>query len=269
MKHSVEQLRAWVGSMHGWSDSIIQNWSDTFPLEGGTNDITPFIRVKQSFDGPLDMQKVVGQRDHNAGVTWRDALLDNRYRFYRMERVLAEYEKRPDYYFSTHDKTDIGFLSVDGEHWYSTEGNHRTIAAKFIHAFAEHHGYGKQLLHPVTLRRYEIDFAMHRLHRSVQELIEAKELPILIWPRSDTVAGDSRNREYRLEYALRFVVCDRRFDERYHPVRMSVEQFQRYAAWLLDTQGALTRWDRMEYSMRWFWGKKQTEALMELQRMQP
>ncbi len=103
-----------------------------FPTQHGASLEDFVVRECRRRDVHMDMRNVVGQTDHYAGQTWRDAALEPQYRPGKMRDVFAQFERNPGYYFN--DELDNGIMlgSIDGTHWYTDgSGNHRTVVARF------------------------------------------------------------------------------------------------------------------------------------------
>lgn len=153
---------------------------------------------------------IVGQWQHYAGQTWKNALLRPEYKPKKMLDALKLYEQNPDYY--SESRSDMSFSSMDGKNWYSVEGNnHRTVIAKCLAELGH-----IEILKDVSLRRYSVDFVAYNELRKLRKFIFYKKLPITICPFKPDKSSE-----------VKFVITDKRINS--NPVALDREEFLVYS----------------------------------------
>ncbi|MCX9156516.1 hypothetical protein OPU71_10325 [Niveibacterium sp. 24ML] len=251
------ELLAWVRETPpAWANQTIKSWDDVFPRSGAV-DVLNFVSEERWCVGDIDINAVVGQWDHYAGCTWRDAILEPKYRAGRMVNVLHMLDKNPGYYTARiGEAKEIYFSSVDGESWYSDGGgNHRTIVAKFALAFAAEKSGRPVTLTNVHLHQYEVDWHCHSLYLRLRALIEERDLGINIHFERHRLAQVEKGVE---RFGTVFFVTDWRhtgnaLSNRALMNHLDSQEFCAYANWVLASDGVLSRQDRIKVGwQKWF-----------------
>ena len=227
-KWSEQKLTDWaLGNKHAWASELIRDRETDFP-EHGDNGFSQFVTDTRWKLEDIDPDKVVGQWEHYSGQTWLEALTEPSYKPPKMNRYIAQTDADPEYYFSG-DRTDMHFDSYDGgQTWYSSEGNHRTVIAKFLFAMYFEKTGNKVPLRQVTAQRTTVDWEAHKAYQEIKKCIDENKLPINISPQKTETASD-----YGFSsYALTFNVTDKRY-----PLgaskEMSRNEFIQYADWVV------------------------------------
>jgi hypothetical protein len=251
------ELIAWVrDTPPKWASETIKHWYDVFPRNGPV-DVMQFVTEERWSVNAVRMDSVVGQWDHYAGCTWRDALLEPKYRAGRMANVLRMLDSNPGYYVApVSEPKEVYFSSVDGQEWYCDGGgNHRTIVAKFALALAQaRHGH-PAVLPGVELRRYVVDWACHDLYLRLSKLVVERELGIDIKLERHRIDHSTKGSE---TYATVFFVTDWRhvgsaLSNATLMTHLDADEFCAYSRWVLASHGVLSGMDRLKIALhRWF-----------------
>lgn len=265
MRWKDETLLAWVNSNpQDWAQATIRDWHDS-PLTKFSNDSCHFVVATYKGLGNIDMATVVGQGGHYAGQTWLDALLCPKYKKWKMDDAIREFEGKPRYYFTNEvNKEDIYFETLDNRNWYSTSGgNHRTVIAKFCHAMATAKTGNRYVLENVNTTRYEFDFESFDVYMSLNEFIEQHGLKITVTPGSGekTVTQDGATSIERSP--LNFTVYDERFGFFSNDLMetLSPDCFKKYADKVINTNGQTSRWEHVRYYWQ-FWSTDNSRKLI-------
>lgn len=229
-----------------WSLREIAEWRDMFPTQHGASLEDFVVRECRRRDVHMDMRNVVGQTDHYAGQTWRDAALEPQYRPGKMRDVFAQFERNPGYYFN--DELDNGIMlgSIDGTHWYTDgSGNHRTVVARFACDRIARLTGQYPLVRGVSTCHYHADTQAWNLFCQLSQLskrhaeaitiaIEREELHL-----SDVPGGKD------ITWRLRFFVYDRRFGGIARAEHIDAARFCAYARHVLAQDGKPSWRDRV------------------------
>ena len=226
-----------------WSQQLIAEWADVFPSQHGASlhDFVVLERMRR--DVSVDMRQVVGQAEHYAGQSWREAVLAPQYKPGKMRAVFAQYERHPDYYFNGELDNGILLSSIDGRNWYTNGGgNHRTVLAKFAcdHLFRQTGRY--PLVRGAWTCLYQADMQAWSLFCQLQQ--RHAEAIFLSVTREEmqpsAVPGGSDTR-----WRLQFFVMDRRFGRSARSGRLDAAQFCSYARHVLAHDGKPSWRDRV------------------------
>lgn len=161
------ELLAWIeASPPAWADTTIRSLDDDIPPPA-------FRLVKHGRLGAVDISRIVGQENHYAGKTWRDALLEDG--THQMTNALKELTNHgADYFFSDQVKAHWYVCSWDGESWYTEGGgNHRTVLGRFLEAFLASRGTPLPPIRQVRVAHIEVDFEAWRLYQELQAYLVA------------------------------------------------------------------------------------------------
>lgn len=246
MNWKSEKLLEWVDrSRPEWSDFVIKNWTGIF-LSSGI-DVTDFVLEKHCNRGDINMEKVVGQWEHYAGQTWLAALLEPKYKPWKMKNTIDLFDDNADYYFNG-NKKDIYFTSLDGNEWYcNSGGNHRTIIAKFALSMAKDITGTHFDLKNVHTTRYIVDWNLFYLFRDFLDLIKRENLHISVIVEKKHINSSYRE-EYSIEnYSIHFFLSDYRYRSKGVFARLSVSDFQKYAVSIIKERGKINKLKRAHY----------------------
>ncbi|MCC7641965.1 MULTISPECIES: hypothetical protein [unclassified Janthinobacterium] len=192
-----------------WSQQVIAEWRDVFPAQHGANLDDFVVRECRRRNALMDMRSVVGQLDHYAGQSWRDAALAPQYKPGKMRAVFAQYERNPDYYFNGELDNGIVLSSIDGHDWYTDGGgNHRTVLAKFACDRIARRTGRYPLVRGVSTCRYEPDMQAWLLFCQLRQR-HAQLISVAV-TREDRHRADVAGAT-DITWRLRFFVLDRRF----------------------------------------------------------
>ncbi len=221
--------------MPPWSNHIIRCWEDDFE---SFNDFSHGM-LKLEINS-IDVTTIVGQRDHYCGETWYDAINGKHINHdYKMLRNISHHDNNPLYYFDANTKDDWSLLTFDNKSWYSDEGNHRTIIAKFAFHVSQQHGLlHSNLLQGIKLFKASIDMEAHRLFNECKDLIREEGLNVHI-------DGPIKDRYTQWEPRIRW------YDERYprkHRRRggfFNMDEFKEFASEFLRDDGRIRLRDKL------------------------
>ena len=230
-----------------WSQQRIAEWADVFPSQHGASlqDFVVLERLRR--DVRIDMRAVVGQSEHYAGQSWREAVLAPQYKLGKMRAVFAQYERHPDYYFNGELDNGILLSSVDGSNWYTNGGgNHRTVLAKFACDRIARQTGRHPLVRGAWTCHYQADMLAWSLFCQLQHgHAEAIFLRVTREDmRQDAVPGGSD-----ISWRLQFFVVDRRFGGTARSGRLDAAQFCAYARHVLAHDGRPSWRDRVMNSL--------------------
>lgn len=231
-----------------WLDLIPPDWS-LATIRSLNADMPPeaFCISKRTVIGDVDVQKIVGQREHYAGYSWAAAL--SHYGSAKMARNLRELaDFGSDYYFSELDKQDISVCTWDGMNWYTDgDGNHRVVIAKFLFHYRANCHENYPLLRRVRTSYVDVDFlAWDFYQKLLRPLPDA--FPSLHFSLYSSPVARFEGGEYIEQYRGQVFVHDMR---RWHEVSryLTLEEFKLLATHLLyptwrDRLFSLTEWIR-------------------------
>ncbi|MDD2914981.1 MAG: hypothetical protein PHP70_06640 [Gallionella sp.] len=231
-----ESLLSWVTRQAPlWANSQILHWNDVFPRDDDFGVREFVIEERRSSNSTIDMRSVVGQWDHYAGQTWAEALFDPKWKPSKIRHCLNKADENPEYYFNGEVQDDISFNSVDGISWYSVNsGNHRTIIAKFLcEMYYEKTGH-YPLVAGVSTTHYVVDWELYNFFKQLRKL-------------QDHGIHVSFVRRSIRRSELYFSVGDYRFNRDGKYGQLKPNQFKAYARWVIQNDGALTRWDKFHH----------------------
>lgn len=237
-----------------WANDQILNWENLYKRQGGVDMLSFVTREVFESNASLDMRNVVGQRDHYAGQTWLDAVLDPQYKEGKMRDVFRKYQDNPDYYFNGEVQNGISVSSLNGGSWYSDGGgNHRTVLAKFacenifqrtgeypmVMGVHKHHYF-------VAMEAFELFVQMHQL--------EEKSLHV-------SVGRETRERQESagltaINYNVKIHVGDYRFSRGGRAQWLDAAEFVRFAKHVLKTNASLSTTDKIKHHWREFCGDR-------------
>ncbi|MFA6195367.1 MAG: hypothetical protein WC656_01830 [Sulfurimonas sp.] len=90
------------------------------------------------------------------GLSWHEFIHVGK----RMKTNLPLLESNPNYYLEKEKKTPtMYYIEIDGKLYVDGDGNHRSVIAKFFHAYQG----TNPILHGVNLKRYTIDYRLKEL----------------------------------------------------------------------------------------------------------
>ena len=93
----------------------------------------------------------------------------------RMESNLESYNRNPDYYFNSDNKS-LHYYSLDGKNYFILEGNHRSVIARFALHYKR-----KTHLHGVNIEKLKIiDKEMLSCYLKLKCFIESELLPFRV-----------------------------------------------------------------------------------------
>lgn len=81
-----------------------------------------------------------------------------------MKSVINLANENPEYYFNSNRKADIFYESFNGVHWYSSQGNHRTVVGKFVCEYESDVNHNKEMIRGVPKTLYYVDWEAVRLY---------------------------------------------------------------------------------------------------------
>ena len=226
-----------------WSQQPIAEWRDMFPAQHGASLDDFVVRECRRRDAHMDMRNVVGQTDHYAGQSWRDAVLEPQYRPGKMRDVFARYERNPGYYFNGELDNGILLGSIDGEPWYTDGGgNHRTVVAKFAcDRIARRTGH-YPLVRGVSTSHYQPDMqAWYLFCQLRQRHADLIQLSVTREGGEKTVVAGATEITWR----LRFFVQDGRFGGIARAEHLDAARFCAYARHVLAHGGKPSWRDRV------------------------
>lgn len=153
-----------------WFNDKILEW-DKLKIDNG-KDFKSFIFTENiEENGAINARSIKGQWNHYAGNTWINALLYPNYKPSSMKKVIWLANDNPTYYFSSDRKADICYVSFDGEHWYSSQGNHRTVVGKFVCEYETYVNNNKQMIRGVDKIRYYVDWEAVKLYERLTKFV--------------------------------------------------------------------------------------------------
>lgn len=206
MRLTGEELRGWVqAAAPAWADEPIRSLAADIPPEA-------FRLSKETRPGAVDLARVVGQENHYAGLTWREALLGGG--THKMTRTLRELtDQGVDYFVDDRPKDDWYLSTWDGVNWYADGGgNHRTVVGKFLAAYWAAKGVEVppvRGVRGVREARIAVDLEAWRLYQRL-ELWAAARQPCLTMSLRCETQGEWRGDCYREEYRGEVCVHDAR-----------------------------------------------------------
>lgn len=227
-----------------WASQTILDWDDIHP-RGGENDIIHFI-TRETFENnaTIDMREVIGQWDHYAGQTWRDAALNPQYKDHTMLRTFKEYQANPDYYFNGELGNGICLSRQNGGPAYSVNGgNHRTVVAKFACAHVTSKTGEHPFVRSASCHHYLVDMESRDIFT---EMLGVKKINVFV--RNEEVSNGPVAGNHTIVRDLKFDIWDCRFT---HDRRglLSPSEFRKYATYVLENNGIPSRWDWVRH----FW----------------
>lgn len=234
-----ESLLSWASTPPSWAHSTILDWKEAFPREDEL-DVMKFVTA-QTFEESvaIDMRLVVGQWEHYAGQTWLDALCSPQWRPGKMQNAIELADRNPAYYFNGEVKGGIHLSSVNGRDWYSnTDGNHRTVVAKFLSDMQFQKTGKYPLVAGVHTHTYEVDWESFSLFRALNSY---KSIGIKAYVKHESLSDP-----------LVFFVADYRFNHRGKFEHLTPDRFRNYAKWVLRNNGTLTRGDVLAHYWQWW-----------------
>lgn len=237
-----------------WANDKILNWEDHYKRQGEVDMLSFVNREVFESKASLDMRNVVGQRDHYAGQTWLDAVLDPQYKEGTMRNVFRKYQENPDYYFNGEVQNSISVSSLNGGAWYSDGGgNHRTVLAKFAceNIFQQTGEY--PMVMGVHKHQYFVAMKAYELFVRMRQF-EDKKLHVI-------VEREMRERQAStglttINYNVKFHVVDYRFSRSGRAQWLDVAEFVRFAKHALKTNASLSTSDKIKHHWRKFCGDR-------------
>jgi hypothetical protein len=232
-----------------WATNTIEHWNDVFDRSEDA-DILKFVtRENYISNARVDMREVVGQWDHYARQTWLEAVSNPQYRPGKMSSAFNLYETNPDYYFSGELAGGIHLSSLNGGPWFSIEGNHRTVVAKFAceRLFREIGVYPE--VTGVSQHAYYADLDARNLYRRMRTF-EKDGIHVSVERNrvGETHIGNVRSDTYE----VKFHVADHRFRSKPRMQWLPAAEFKKFAQHILRTNGVVSRKDRFQHFWLWF-----------------
>lgn len=229
-----------------WSQQPIAEWRDIFPAQHGASLDDFVVRECRRRDAHMDMRNVVGQTDHYAGQSWRDAVLEPQYRPGKMRDVFAQFERNPDYYFNGELDNGIQLGSIDGENWYTDGGgNHRTVLAKFACDRIARRTGRYPLVSGVSTSHYQPDMQAWYLFCQLSQLSKRHAEVIFIRVTREELPPTAVPGGTDIMWQLRFFVVDRRFRGVPRAEHIDAARFCAYARHVLAHDGKPSWRDRV------------------------
>lgn len=237
-----------------WAHDKILNWGEHYKRQGEVDMLSFVNREVFESNVSLDMRNVVGQRDHYAGQTWLDAVLDPQYKEGKMRDVFRKYQENPNYYFNGEVQGGISVNSLNGGAWYSDGGgNHRTVLAKFAceNIFQRTGEY--PMVMGVRKHQYFVAMEAYALFVRMRQF-EDQSLHV-------SVEREMRDRQAltgqtTINYNVKFHVGDYRFSRSGRAQWLDVAEFVRFAKHVLKTNASLSSSDKIKHHWREFCGDR-------------
>lgn len=199
MQVTGEELRAWAqAAAPAWAHEPIRSLADDIPPEA-------FRLAKESRPGTVHLARVIGQENHYAGRSWRQALLNHG--SHKMGLALDELtDQGVDYFLDDAAKDDWYLSTWDGVNWYTDGGgNHRTVVAKFLVAYWASMGLEVPPVRGVRAARISVDLEAWRLYQRLEQWAAEKHPYLTLATRCDiqsTWSADCYREEYRGEVCV-------------------------------------------------------------------
>jgi len=133
----------------------------------------PFAKwISFTSSGSLNISRLIGTDHPNyKNKSWRWMLSNGK----RMESNLESYNRNPDYYFNSDNKS-LHYYSLDGKNYFILEGNHRSVIARFALHYKR-----KTHLHGVNIEKLKIiDKEMLSCYLKLKCFIESELLPFRV-----------------------------------------------------------------------------------------
>ena len=222
-----------------WSQQMIAERRDMLPEKHGVSVEDFIVREYQRHDAHMDMRHVVGQTEHYAGQSWRDAALEPQYRPGKMRAAFAQCERNPDYYFNGELANGIKLGSIDGRKWFTDGGgNHRTVVARFACDRIARQTGRYPLVRGVSTCHYQPDLQAWQLFCQLRQ--RHAEAIFLSVTRVAIPGGND------IAWRLQFFVVDRRFGGIPRAAHLDTARFCAYARHVLAHGGQPSWRDRIQ-----------------------
>lgn len=237
-----------------WAHERIRHLSEDYPDHIDNDRTMPGIRdfvfLTEHANQDIEPGKIVGQWDHYAGQTWFEAVTNPQLKEVKMRHCLEMADTNPQYYLN--DLKGISVTSYDGEHWYSqTSGNHRTVVGKFFLAMLTATTGEESLLPNVSTLRYHVDHQCLQTFKSLEQLIRETGIAVEINVCSEPLGLNG-------ESEIKINVRDYRWGEDLERFGwLSATEFQKFADWIIKTEGVLPRFLKLKDSIGVVPGRRQ------------
>lgn len=101
------------------------------------------------------------------GLSWYEFIQVGK----RMKTNLSLLESNPSYYLEKDKKTPtMYYVEIDGKLYVDGDGNHRSVIAKFFHAY----NGSNPILHGVNLKRYSINYRLREFVADANDTLTVK-----------------------------------------------------------------------------------------------
>jgi hypothetical protein len=229
-----------------WSRQVIAEWRDIFPSQHGANLEDFVVRECRRRDARVDMRTVVGQSEHYAGQSWREAALAPQYKPGKMRGVFALYERHPDYYFNGDLDNGIMLSTIDGQNWYTDGGgSHRTVLVRFACDRIARQTGRYPLVSGVSTCHYRVDMQAWNLFCQLSQLSKRHAEVIFIRVTREELPPTAVPGGTDIMWRLRFFVLDRRFGGVPRAEHIDAARFCAYARHVLAHDGKPSWRDRV------------------------
>lgn len=240
-------LSEWIVSTSAdFADQPILNWKDVFPRLDPA-DMRLFV-TSETWTGntSVDPREIVGQWEHYAGQTWREAALDPQCTEGKMRQALRMADEKPEYYWNAEHKSDFLLVRLNGGRLYSDQGNHRTVAVKFLSEKLSQAGWYPRLV-GVSVIDYVADMSAFNAYVALKKYADMELHVTVDREKLSEVREPGR---YVLTHRLRFHVGDFRFSRDGRMQWLSAIEFVRFVRHIERTNGIPTRADRWAHHWR-------------------
>lgn len=243
-------LLKWIlDSAPAWAHETIASWDDAIEPACGVFALQFLLRTQRGVRS-IDVRRIVGQRAHHSGRTWLEAIATAESRG-KMRSALSLADENPWYYFTPAPRDNMRLVSFDGESWYASSGVHRTIVAKFLHAYYQGETSFHPQLHNVPTIQHVVDHDSLQTYIRLDRLVRELDLPISMSVKTGVKDMQASSEDEDVFEAPKIHVADRRLSS--GPVQesrlLTPKAFGVYANWVCETAGSISRTDRMRYAV--------------------
>lgn len=251
-------LSEWIATTSAdFADQPILNWENVFP-RSDLADMLQFV-TSETWTGNacVDPGEIVGQWEHYAGQTWRDAALDPQCTDGTMRQTLRLADEKPEYYWDSEHKSDFSLVRLNGGPLYSDQGNHRTVAVKFLSDKFSQAGRCRRLA-GVSITDYVADVSAFEAYVGLKKYAD---MGIRATVNREKLSEVHEPGRYVLTHRLRFHVGDSRFGGDGRTQWLSAPEFVRFARHVQGTEGIPTLADRWAHHWR-IWVRRDGKSLI-------